>query len=1338
MNIYNFLPKYPNIVKSNENILNPYDDGFYESIFRKKEFYDERLSPEEDLPDERGSMMKHQKIITRFLSSHTMYDSLLLVHEMGSGKTCTAIGAIEQIKNETNNFKGALIFAKGKGLVQNFIKELRDKCTAGQYIPEGFVDKSIGGCGAQIKNKGLTDIEANIRTKKLIQDFYSTGTFETFAKHIHKTKDSDIISFYSNRIIVIDEVHNLRIQDVTEDGKISMYEEFKRFLHLVKNCKIILLSGTPMKDSPSEIASVMNLILPYELQLPTGESFNTKYLDNHGENNYTVKKNRIKSLKKRLKGRISFLKSIRSKVKKEFTGEKNVGKLNHLIVEQIKMSKFQTQHYNKAVALDQKGKAGVHYNSRQASLMVFPDGTYGQPRITGTKNIDRTKGFAKYVKSNTKTNTFTASKLKGEKVKNKTSIITYKLNKELIDAIVGDTSNQVLDVLKPESTKYKEIIKTRLKNLQKFSSKYAQVIKSILNATNESCFVYSELVSGSGAIIFTLLLKLFGFSPSTGSDTKPGLRYGFLTSNATSSQIHKIINCFNQPDNMHGKIIKVLIGSKVISEGVSFYNVQREYILTPWYNYSETDQAIARGYRLNSHKALLENGETPIVRISQLVSIPRKGGFSIDLDMYETSEIKDITIRGILRYMMEASFDCSLNYFRNHITGEDGKRGCDYQSCNYVCDGVNMKNIEDGLPIDEIDTSTYELYYTDPKILPIRKDLEKYFRKHNELDINNVVKYFDNKYSEWEIKNALKIIINKSEENMFYKDYINIYSKSTAKIIMIGISELFSKQFRISFSTMKQTFPNNTEFEILTSLKNIVDESIVIKNKYGFSSYLREDQNIYFLVNSISINNDSFSDYYSRIPNIITNKTFSDILYDVQIEHLPLFIKMLCKIKKNESFTKLIKSIPEEVQELFIEAAVQAEHKNIDSNQITRKLVLEYFVNYIHTINDDLTISNKLSDGEVLRCFKNNIWINCGKEYKGVIEEKLKTRKSTLEQNPWGYYGQRNPETGVFSIVNVFTQKEKQRIVKEKETKKLDALVKNGKISGEERNEILIGFIAGRELYPGRNCRQGWGVPLLIKIAVKTLKLDYPATFKKNDNNENMRKLISNDRYLGKGTSKNIPVYNKKEIEELTNDDLRRSLYWVTKQTGGYINGLCTAIEKWFRKTKWKGMDMLIPDKQAGTSGGHIKLSNTDKTPKKQVLRVEKVIPEQNEVKFKTYLKDIQKLMNDCFKVKNYTPEIDSKQWVMVFSRKKIVGFIVIDDKNIIWNTCIATNYRRRGMGKQAIEIAVSEVCPKNNPRLKVDNLGKNYKKLISLYTSYGFTIVKNDQKITEMEFKCS
>ena len=76
----------------------------------------------ENVPELKIALMNHQKIIARFMSSRTPYNGLLLIHEMGSGKTCSAIGVIEQIRSEskTNDFQGAIIFGSGKNILANF------------------------------------------------------------------------------------------------------------------------------------------------------------------------------------------------------------------------------------------------------------------------------------------------------------------------------------------------------------------------------------------------------------------------------------------------------------------------------------------------------------------------------------------------------------------------------------------------------------------------------------------------------------------------------------------------------------------------------------------------------------------------------------------------------------------------------------------------------------------------------------------------------------------------------------------------------------------------------------------------------------------------------------------------------------------------------------------------------------------------------------------------------------------------------------------------------------------------------------------------------------------
>ena len=70
ISINDFLPMYP--------LIN--DQKFNEKLFRKKELYDNKLERYENIPTQKGDLMKHQKIIARLISSRTPYDKLILYH----------------------------------------------------------------------------------------------------------------------------------------------------------------------------------------------------------------------------------------------------------------------------------------------------------------------------------------------------------------------------------------------------------------------------------------------------------------------------------------------------------------------------------------------------------------------------------------------------------------------------------------------------------------------------------------------------------------------------------------------------------------------------------------------------------------------------------------------------------------------------------------------------------------------------------------------------------------------------------------------------------------------------------------------------------------------------------------------------------------------------------------------------------------------------------------------------------------------------------------------------------------------------------------------------------
>lgn len=701
MEIVDFMPKYPYLFHEDEVLLNPYSSNFNDVIVSKKEFADLSLDPVESI--EKGEKFKHQTLISRFLSSETPYNELLLFHEMGTGKTCTVIETIEKLKENTS-MKGALILAKGDGIIKNFKNELIFTCTDGRYKP--------------VNSNELTEREFAIRSNKLIESFYVFSTFAVFASTLAKMSDIEIVNQFSHFIIVMDEVHNIRDKD-SKKTSVDVFKQFHRMFHLIKNAKIVLMSGTVMKDAPFEFASIMNLILPLELQFSTEKEFMKEYFINGVFNT-----DKIEDFKTRIKGRVSYLKSMISKVPKVFIGQK-LGSLNHFTVFPDYMSEFQEKSYQHAYSLDSLQKEKSFFSkSRQAILFVFPDGTYGKEGFNQSR--------------------FFNVKKKPTKTKGKFSIY-YTLGSDLVNAIDKN-----------------------LDKLAQYSSKFANTIKTILDSQPSKSLVYCEFVNGSGSILFSKILEQFGFEEFKKPTTEKKLRYILLTQKTTSYRnLHRLINHFNSKKNDKGEIISVIIGSRVIGEGLTFKNITHEFILTPHWNYSETVQVIARGWRVNSHTV---NPKPKNIKIYQQVSICSGSTPSIDLQMYEIAEHKDVLMKQIERVVKEAAFDCPLFFKRNHITGYDGMRECEYTACEYTCDGKQT----------DIDSITYNLFFLN--LEQVYKFLFEYFRTHFFIPISDLVQKCQSLTQTEVIQGILSII----DQDRPFKDKFGRLSR-----MKIGSSFLF-------------------------------------------------------------------------------------------------------------------------------------------------------------------------------------------------------------------------------------------------------------------------------------------------------------------------------------------------------------------------------------------------------------------------------------------------------------------------------------------------------------------------------------------------------------------
>ena len=706
MNIVDFLPFYPSIEDINFNQL----------LYNKKELREIVIPTSEEFPKNKGDLMSHQVLLGRLLSTYTPYNEILLYHEMGTGKTCSAVSIMEKIRLENNGINEFIYVAKNEDLLSNFEADFFYKCTSNNY-------------------EDMKNHELNLR-------LYTNYNF--LMKYNNK--------IIKNAVVVIDEIHNIR-KKRSKEGKESSYDILYKILHSTENCKIVLMSGTPMVDQPSEIASVMNLILPLSKQLPFGSEFNATFFDD----NLQLKQSEIPKLRTAFRGRISYIKSMNDGVIKKYVGKVPTG-FKHFIISESIMSEFQTEKYKALVSQTIDPNEIQHNVANQRPLqladIVAPNGKYG----TDLEPSDYNRIF-----------------------------------------------------------KQTDSVEQKLEALKKYSTKYADSIRTILKAREQkkNVFVFNSHVNGGGLSAFAYLLKLFNFTELNFNSNLGlsafGNRFIYLTGDTQDNK--KLRDRFNQPDNINGDIISVVLASDAITEGYSFNNVSVIDIQSPWYNFSNTSQAIARGIRVGSHRDLLSKLKVDKLEVEIYLRVSKPNDSSVrcvDEEVYKFAEKKDLAIKQIDHIIKEESIDSMFAFQRNsRNVMANGSRDCDYTSCAYV--PFPTKPLVD----QPIDYSTYRFYYANNK--------------------------------------SLEEIIFRWFENKNFVKFQNMITGENSKI---------------------------NEIELLMNLDDIISKNVVVAYRYGIPCFLREANDTFYLVNNMSNMVTQLDNYYVDHPTF-SHKIEKQILPDL-------------------------------------------------------------------------------------------------------------------------------------------------------------------------------------------------------------------------------------------------------------------------------------------------------------------------------------------------------------------------------------------------------------------------------------------------------------------------
>lgn len=618
------------------------------------------------------------------------------------------------------------------------------------------------------------------------------------------------------------------------------YARIKKFLQDVEGCRVMLLTGTPMRNDPKEIVNILNLLRsPYNqvttkqikaLFIPTSDTTITLDISSPAARKFWYS----------LQGVISYVRPMQL-VQTIEMGPIINPPLKKQRVYPLEMCAFQTRVYKAALKKDQqsgddpKDQELGWENSILASIAVFPDCSW---RLSSDKKSSKQEAL-----------------------------------KRLIDVILAKKSMQ-----------------ERLEELRKYSVKFWFIVKTILANRNQKMFIYTgRHVEINGAIVLSRIFEAFGitkYSKTGASVTNP--QYIILTSStATAEQTNMLLNdVFNNPSNRYGEMCQVAIGSHVVGEGVDLKHVRKTFVLSPFWNHATLEQAIGRTVRTNSHEGL--RPEERNVEVYYLVAIPqvteqrskqadkfnlnkyvtednqckiqalreddticqtvesfqqslaielkpplRKTSLqvynSVDLYAYTVQEDKSFRIKAFERVLKEIAVDCPLHRHRNILPFIfDNTRECDYKDCNYEC-----KEFDKDMQMIAMPRQFFSDYEGIDKVTPTINDT--YHLHFADTDIQVIQE---------EVANLFLI------KSSYLLD--ELYQKLKSLLLMRNVTTL-----------------NN--IVLARALYEMISNNVILYNKLGFPNFLRVDKDMYFLSDDSISQSDYTSAVYAANPSAVYN-----------------------------------------------------------------------------------------------------------------------------------------------------------------------------------------------------------------------------------------------------------------------------------------------------------------------------------------------------------------------------------------------------------------------------------------------------------------------------------